>query len=156
MNKFNGIRSTVMELYKITYPLNDYIKENVIDSLNRYIQANDIDQEIIPYLNRINSIPGCVTMHSCIGHNKYKYDTGYLVVWFDHDITSSFADFVYHNKYITIPIDLYEKLEEEGYDVIQYVNITIGLFNNYCVGFYAIKGTIVDYIDYIIEKIKEF
>jgi hypothetical protein len=145
-----------VELYKLKGPLTTNHKRKVLSSLNKYIQARDVDQEIIPYLNKINSIPNCVTMHSCIGHHTHKNDTGYIVIWFDHGVYDSLVRFMYNSKYITIPYHAYEKLEDDEDPTVDKIELAVCLFNECCAGFYSVKGSLLDYIDHITEEIKEF
>jgi len=86
-----------------------YIKRNADDTYWTKAQANrkcivsleypkDVDKELIPLLDLINSVPGVRTIFSCCGHAKESF---YMVLAFTSLQTRSlFENMVSRNKYI--------------------------------------------------------
>ena len=63
--------------------------ENNEKTIQKFKYPKDVDKELIPMLNIINSIPGVRTTNSCCGHGKYNF---YLTLAYTSCQTRSFID----------------------------------------------------------------
>lgn len=65
-------------------------KRKVLKELRKSILEGDVDKPMIPYLKKVNSIPGICSQFCCMGHRKelktYKNITGNLLVFVSRDM----------------------------------------------------------------------
>jgi hypothetical protein len=57
------------------------LKQDLLDQLCVEVQSGEVDLSVIPYLERINAVPGVVTEWSCYGHAGTQFISdriGYL------------------------------------------------------------------------------
>lgn len=63
--------------------------------IQNFIYPKDVDKELIPMLNIINSIPGVRTVFSCCGHGKNDF---YLSLAYTSCQTRSFIDNIFQRN----------------------------------------------------------
>ena len=67
--------------------------------IQKFKYPKDVDKELIPMLNIINSIPGVRTVFSCCGHGKEDF---YLVLAYTSCQTRSYIENIFQRTKITI------------------------------------------------------
>jgi len=68
-------------------------------------QVDDFDEEMIPYLEILNDIPGIVSCYSCAGHNRSEDDKGYILFYVSKEMFDILVDKIYpylYNKFLDI------------------------------------------------------
>ena len=75
------------------------MKVNSHKLLQKFKYPKDIDKELIPMLNIINSIPGVRTVFSCCGHGKEDF---YLVLAYTSCHTRSYIENIFQRTKIAI------------------------------------------------------
>jgi hypothetical protein len=65
---------------------------NKMKTIQKFKYPKDVDEELIPMLNIINSIPGVRTLFSCCGHGKNEF---YLALAYTSCQTRSYIDNIF-------------------------------------------------------------
>jgi len=65
------------------YFLSDKFKTNELAKLELEIEKGYVDKEMIPYLEKINKLPGIVSLFCCCGHTK---DNGNLLLAISQEV----------------------------------------------------------------------
>lgn len=84
-------------------------------------QNQNLDPEIVPYLEQINSLQGICTVQSCAGHKRKDgyQDDGHLWLRMSQSVTTSFCNsavIVAKHPYITRVARLYQS---DGQEIVE-------------------------------------
>lgn len=89
-------------------------------TLAKELEAGLVDEELIPFLERLNEIPGVTTEYSCQGHKDERSPHAYVILILDHEITEAF--YLWRGIFIRdapIPATLEFKYEQDKRGVLQ-------------------------------------
>jgi len=67
----------MIELQDFLLPLEELTIKSEYQELKEY---NQIDKDLIPYIDLLNSVPGLVTLYSCQSHPERNKNTSYLII----------------------------------------------------------------------------
>ena len=91
------------------------------------VAVDAVDEGLLPFLERLNKIPGVATEYSCIGHPEKDSNNAYVIL----DLESRIADAVYHWRTpflrdAPIPASLDFRYWQEGGETVErvWVNAT--------------------------------
>lgn len=92
-------------------------KQFLMERLQREIEAGEVDKCVIPWLGRLNEIPGVATNYSCEGHRDIGSPMSYVVLTLSKDLSAALFVWKYvflHNAPFPVEVEFRYRGPTEG------------------------------------------